>query len=74
MIESFFADFSADIKFILFMIALLEEPSIKNFLLFQTKAAQQREKSSLGLLSYPVLMAADVLLYKYDAFVKKEIF
>ncbi|XP_065057409.1 tryptophan--tRNA ligase, mitochondrial-like [Rhopilema esculentum] len=31
---------------------------------WKTKAAAQKEKSSLGLLSYPVLMAADVLLYK----------
>ena len=36
---------------------------IQSFL-SQTKVGQQKEKSSLGLLSYPVLMAADVLLYK----------
>lgn len=30
----------------------------------QMKAVQQRETVSLGLYCYPVLMAADVLLYK----------
>ena len=31
---------------------------------FKDKAAQQRELVSVGLFSYPVLMAADVLLYR----------
>eukprot|EP00794_Sanderia_malayensis_P000243 gene243-860_t len=31
---------------------------------WKTKKKSQREKSSLGLLSYPVLMASDILLYK----------
>jgi tryptophanyl-tRNA synthetase len=30
---------------------------------FKDKAAKDRESSSLGLLAYPVLMAADILLY-----------
>ncbi len=31
---------------------------------FKDKAGKDREKSSLGLLAYPSLMAADILLYK----------
>lgn len=31
---------------------------------WKTKASENREKSCLGLYSYPVLMAADILLYK----------
>ncbi len=33
---------------------------------FKDKAAQQRELTSAGLFSYPVLMAADVLAYRAD--------
>lgn len=33
---------------------------------FKDKAAQQKENINAGLLNYPVLMAADVLLYKAD--------
>lgn len=31
---------------------------------FKDKAGKQKDQASLGLLSYPVLMAADILLYK----------
>ena len=31
---------------------------------FKSKEALLKEKSSLGLYSYPVLQAADILLYK----------
>src|SRR3954454_5951894 len=31
---------------------------------FKEKAGKQRDMASLGLYSYPVLMAADILLYK----------
>ena len=31
---------------------------------FQTKGNENKEQSCLGLYSYPVLMAADILLYK----------
>lgn len=34
------------------------------YLLFQTKGSENKEKNCLGLYSYPVLMAADILLYK----------
>ncbi len=34
---------------------------------FKDKAAKNRERSSAGLLMYPVLMAADILLYQADA-------
>ena len=30
---------------------------------FKEKAGKDREKASIGLYSYPVLMAADILLY-----------
>jgi tryptophanyl-tRNA synthetase len=33
---------------------------------FKEKALKQDENTNLGLLSYPVLMAADILLYKTD--------
>jgi tryptophanyl-tRNA synthetase len=33
---------------------------------FKEKAGKNREAASLGLYSYPVLMAADILLYKAD--------
>lgn len=33
---------------------------------FKDKAAKQKESSSLGLFAYPVLMAADILLYGAD--------
>lgn len=33
---------------------------------FKDKAGKNKEKSSLGLYAYPVLMAADILLYKPD--------
>ena len=33
-------------------------------LFFQTKGNENKEQSCLGLYSYPVLMAADILLYK----------
>lgn len=31
---------------------------------FQTKGSENKEKNCLGLYSYPVLMAADILLYR----------
>ena len=31
---------------------------------FKEKAGKQREEAGLGLYAYPVLMAADILLYK----------
>ena len=31
---------------------------------FKDKAGKNKEKAPLGLYSYPVLMAADILLYK----------
>ncbi len=34
---------------------------------FKEKAAQQKENINSGLLNYPVLMAADILLYKAEA-------
>jgi tryptophanyl-tRNA synthetase len=34
---------------------------------FKDKAGKDREKASLGLYSYPVLMAADILIYNVDA-------
>ena len=34
---------------------------------FKTKAGDERESASAGLLDYPVLMAADILLYQTDA-------
>jgi len=34
---------------------------------FKDKQAKQAEKSSLGLFAYPVLQAADILLYQTDA-------
>lgn len=33
---------------------------------FKDKAGQEKERASLGLFSYPVLQAADILLYKAD--------
>lgn len=33
---------------------------------FKDKAGKNKEKASLGLYAYPVLMAADILLYKAD--------
>jgi tryptophanyl-tRNA synthetase len=33
---------------------------------FKDKAGKNKQKASLGLYSYPVLMAADILLYKSD--------
>jgi len=33
---------------------------------FKDKAGKDKEKASLGLYSYPVLMAADILVYKAD--------
>ena len=33
---------------------------------FKDKAAKQREGTSVGLLTYPVLMASDILLYQTD--------
>jgi tryptophanyl-tRNA synthetase len=34
---------------------------------FKVKAGEEREEASAGLFTYPVLMAADILLYKTDA-------
>ena len=34
------------------------------FFFFQTKGSENKEKNCLGLYSYPVLMAADILLYR----------
>ena len=31
---------------------------------FKDKAGKNKERAALGLYSYPVLMAADILLYK----------
>ena len=33
---------------------------------FKEKSGKNRDNASLGLYSYPVLMAADILLYKAD--------
>ncbi|MDD9334323.1 MAG: tryptophan--tRNA ligase, partial [Bartonella sp.] len=33
---------------------------------FKDKAGKDQESAGLGLLSYPVLMAADILLYNAD--------
>ena len=33
---------------------------------FKEKSSSNKENSSLGLYSYPVLMAADILLYNAD--------
>lgn len=41
--------------------------------LSQTKASENREKSCLGLYSYPVLMAADILLYKWVSLKSKKL-
>lgn len=34
---------------------------------FKEKAGKQRENASIGLFTYPILMAADILLYQADA-------
>jgi len=39
---------------------------LKRMTQFKDKAGSDQEKACLGLLSYPVLMAADILIYKAD--------
>lgn len=39
---------------------------LKRMTQFKDKAGKDQEKACLGLLSYPVLMAADILIYKAD--------
>ncbi|MCZ6902358.1 MAG: tryptophan--tRNA ligase [Rickettsia endosymbiont of Ixodes persulcatus] len=39
---------------------------LKRMMQFKDKAGSDQEKACLGLFSYPVLMAADILIYKAD--------
>ena len=39
-------------------------PELERMTQFKDKAAQQRTNASAGLLTYPILMAADILLYQ----------
>ena len=41
-------------------------PELERMTQFKEKARKQREKAGVGLFDYPVLMAADVLLYQTD--------
>src|SRR5918912_3330320 len=41
-------------------------PELERMTQFKEKAAKQREGVGAGVLNYPVLMAADILLYKTD--------
>jgi tryptophanyl-tRNA synthetase len=40
---------------------------IRSLCPLQEKSKSQGEATSLGLFSYPVLQAADIMLYRYEA-------
>ena len=42
-------------------------PELERMTQFKEKAAEHRSQVNMGLFDYPVLMAADILLYKTDA-------
>lgn len=44
--------------------ALAKVPSLERMTQYKEKGRARKEKQSLALLSYPVLMAADIMLYK----------
>lgn len=54
----------AELSWILNCVARL--PELERMTQFKEKAAKQREGVGAGLLMYPVLMAADILLYQTD--------
>jgi tryptophanyl-tRNA synthetase len=54
----------AELSWILNCVARLSE--LERMTQFKEKAAKQREGVGAGLLMYPVLMAADILLYQTD--------
>src|ERR671929_2130847 len=54
----------AELAWILNCVSRLGE--LERMTQFKDKAGKQRESSSTGLLTYPVLMAADILLYQTD--------
>lgn len=46
---------------------LVKIPELERMTQFKDKAAQQKENINMGLFDYPVLMAADILVYKAEA-------
>jgi tryptophanyl-tRNA synthetase len=54
----------AELSWILNCVARL--PELERMTQFKEKAAKQREGVGAGILMYPVLMAADILLYQTD--------
>ncbi len=46
---------------------LVKIPELERMTQFKDKAAQQKENINMGLFDYPVLMAADILIYKAEA-------
>lgn len=46
---------------------LVKIPELERMTQFKDKAKKQRAKTSVGLFDYPVLMAADILLYQTEA-------
>lgn len=46
---------------------LVKMPELERMTQFKDKAARQKENINMGLFDYPVLMAADILIYKAEA-------
>ncbi len=46
---------------------LVKIPELERMTQFKDKAVMQKENINMGLFDYPVLMAADILIYKADA-------
>lgn len=46
---------------------IVKMPELERMTQFKDKAAHQKENINMGLFDYPVLMAADILIYKAEA-------